>query len=141
MSVFRDIRIKGDCIGIALRDHPERFVILVLEQLPTRNPYRPTSDGQSVILHIRKRENAWIHIVNSVARGYNSRVKSAAPPRLLLPSYGFGRRPIRRSRHDSRITSKVVFFKSSRRHLSRDWKRRVDYMTALVHSNPCAADT
>lgn len=129
---FQEHVDSTDFIGRAIRSQFENFVLVVLEKLPVKcyGIHNVNGDPER---HCRIRENSWIHRLDTVVRGYNSRVELMAPPRPFLPSYGFGARPIRRSRQSKRIT-RAPALKSSRRFLSRDWKRRWDYLTDLATS-------
>ena len=54
--------------------------------------------------HWRKREDAWIRKLNSYRNGYNTRRKIVNPRPPQIPSHGFGIRPIKRLRHEERIS-------------------------------------
>ena len=53
---------------------------------------------------LEKKENAWIHKLNSCRNGYNTRREIVKPHPPEIPSHGFDIRPIKRSRHEERIS-------------------------------------
>ena len=56
---------SSDYIGRAIRKHEDRFVVVVLEKLPA------TMAGMTKgeLTHMQKRENSWIHRLNSKHKG------------------------------------------------------------------------
>ena len=124
-----------DYIGRAIRAEHYNFVVIVLEKVPTRFPgiVRRSFEHNK---HISERENAWIHRLDSVRKGYNSRVERRAPPRLAIPSHGFGVRAIRRSRHIARISDRNTIRSSfPRLFATRDWERRFNFLLKIAKRN------
>lgn len=118
-----------DFIGRAVRSQHENFVV-TLEKLPAMVP--GVVLGVKNLMQMRRRENSWIHRLDARRNGYNSRVEIRPPPRPSLPSHGFHVRPIRTSRHPTRISNRPAFKSAaSRKYLSRDWKRRWTYIISL----------
>lgn len=126
----------GDMLGKAIEQDPNRFVVITLETVPM-----DVSDKECVgtRMHWRVRENSWIHRLNSLKNGYNTRREIKKPDPPTLPSHGFGKRPVKKSRHGTRITKTSVGV-SAMRVLSKDWKRRVDFLTGLIKNKPHMVD-
>ncbi len=129
---FSEHRIAQDFMARAINAHEEHFFVILLEKVPTRPPGGFQGSSADVD-HVRRRENSWIHRLDTVANGYNSKVELVAPPRLSLPSHGFKVRRISRSRHPQRISSHIWVHKSPslRRYASRDWQRRWNFLLKL----------
>ena len=63
--------------------------------------------------------------------------KYVAKPRYPpLPSHGFGTRPVKRSRHGTRVTKVNGGYQGRRIFLSRDSKRRILYFAGLFNNRP-----
>ena len=80
-----------------------KFVLLTLEVLPRHFPRALQNSG--VQQHWTVRENSRIHVLNTFQNGYNTRRREIVKPRYPpLPCHGFGIRPVKRSRHGTRVT-------------------------------------
>ena len=123
-----------DPLGKAMLSDDSKFVVLLLEVLPKLFPCQVDNVRNS--WHWRKRENAWIHKLNSHRNGYNTRREIVKPRSPGIPSHGFGIRPIKRSRREERISKANGGFHGKIMFLSRDWKRRVLYLAGLVNHRP-----
>ena len=80
-----------------------KFVALTLEVLP-RFHFPCALQNSGIQQHWRVRNNSWIHRLNTFQNGYNTRREIAKPRYPTLPSHGFGIRPVKRSRHGTRVT-------------------------------------
>lgn len=133
---FHEHFISDDFIGRTVRSYAYKFVVVVLETIPTHVMGMPPNKFP----HVSARENSWIHRLDTVNHGYNSRCEISAPPPPVLPTHGFNVRPIRRSRHPQRISGNLsaqgsnAAFKSSgsRQYRSRDWQRRWQFLLKLA---------
>ena len=87
-----------DPLGKAVLSDDSKFVVLILEVLLKLFPCQ--AENVRNLWHWRKRENAWIHMLNSYRNGDNTRREIVKPRPPEIPSHGFGIRPIKRSRHE-----------------------------------------
>ena len=99
-----------------------KFVLLTLEVLPRHFPRALQNSG---IQHWRVRENSWIHVLNTFQNGCNTRREIVKPRYPPLPCHGFGIRPVKRSRHGTRVTKVNDGYQGRIIFLSRDWTRRI----------------
>ena len=83
-----------DHFGRALRDYPNDFVVIQLEKVP---------EGTKTLEDFRRREPSWIHRLDTLRVGYDSRREMIKRPALLLPVYGLGPAPSKRSRNPDRV--------------------------------------
>ena len=100
---FVEHRKSGDPLGKAILMDDSKFVVLTLEVLPRHFPCALQSSG--IQQHWRVRENSWIHRLNTFQNGCNTCREIAKPRYPPLPSHGFGIRPVKRSRHGTRVTN------------------------------------
>ena len=91
--------------------------------------------------HCRVRDNAWIPRLNTVQNGHNTRREIAQPRYPPLPSHGFGIRPVKRSRHGTRVTKVNGGYQGRRMFLFGDSKRRVRYFAGLFKDTIAVAKT
>ena len=119
---FVEHQKSGDPIGKEILMDDSKFVLLTLEVLPRHFPRALQNSG---IQHWRVRENSWIHVLNTFQNGCNTRREIVKPRYPPLPCHGFGIRPVKRSRHGTRVTKVNGGYQVRRMFLSRDWKRRI----------------
>ena len=86
----------------------------------------------------RERESSWISRLDTLHSRYNKRREIAKPadPLELVPPYGFGPAPIKRSRHPDRM--KIPNLKA--RYLTKEGIRRTVYLKNLVQNRPDEVD-
>ena len=113
-------------IARSLRDNPNGFIVLLLEKVP---------EG-TVFQEYRERESSWMSRLDTLHSGYNKRRQIAKPADPLVPPYGFGPAPIKRSRHSDRI--KIPNFLA--RYLTREGIKRTVYLKSLVQNRPDEVD-
>ena len=131
---FVEHRKSGDPLGKAILMDDSKFVVLTLEVLPRHFPCALQNSG--IQQQWRVRENSWIHRLNTLQNGSNTRREIAKPRYPPLPSHGFGIRLVKRSRHGTRVTKVNGGYQGRRMFLSRVWKRRILYFAGLVNNRP-----
>ncbi|MEP3682181.1 MAG: GIY-YIG nuclease family protein, partial [Ekhidna sp.] len=125
---------SGDTLGKAIMMDDSKFVVVILEEFPRYFPC--IVNFNSVQSHWINGGNSWIHRLDTLREGYNTRREKAKPCYPHIPSHGFGTRPVKRSRHGVRVSEINGGYQDKRTFSSRDWKRRVDYFTGLVNNKP-----
>ena len=131
---FVEHRKFGDPLGKEILMDDPKFVVFTLEVLPRRIPCALQNCG--IQQHRRVRENSWITRLNTFQNGCNARREIAKPRYPPLPSHGFGIRPVKRSRHGTRVTKVNGGYQGRRMFLPRDRKRRILYVAGLVNNRP-----
>ena len=112
--------------GRALRHKPKDFVVIQLEKVPK----------STKLEDFRRRESSWIQRLDTLRRGYNSRREMAKRQAPLLPVYGLGFAPIKRSRNADRIA--IPNLQTSNR--SKDGLRRTMHLQYILQNKPDEVD-
>lgn len=125
----------SDSLGQAIREKLSHFAVLLLEKVPVL-PRSGVGPLKSTMSQRRAREISWINRLDTRARGYNEpKVEEATPLTPLPPSRGLGVRSSLRPRQPSGTASSGVrVHRTPTRLSSRDWRKRVGYLTTLLNN-------
>ena len=89
----KHVEKNTDRFGRALRDYPNDFVVIQQEKVP---------EGTK-LEDFRRREPSWILRLDTLRVGYDSRREMTKRSAPLLPVYGLGPAPTKRSRNPDRV--------------------------------------